>query len=377
MNASYYIGMMSGTSMDGIDAVLMRFSESGQTLVAEHRLPWPDAVQRELRAIAVPGDNEIDRLGALDLQVGELFATAAQELLRQAGVNADAVAAIGCHGQTIRHRPNGPRPFTLQIGDPNRIAEMTGITTVADFRRRDMAAGGQGAPLVPAYHAALFRDPNENRGVLNLGGIANLSILPAAPEEPVRGFDTGPGNTLLDAWAHRKLQQPCDRDGKLAAAGSVQEAALEQLLADPFFQLLPPKSTGPEQFHLAWVESRWNGMEAVSPADVQATLTALTVESVCRQLETVAPECARLIVCGGGVFNRELLGRLEQRLNGIPLETTEPYGIAPQLVEAAAFAWLAYRTLRHRPGNLPTVTGARHPAVLGGIYPGTPREDDA
>jgi anhydro-N-acetylmuramic acid kinase len=376
MNASHYIGMMSGTSMDGIDAVLMRFSQSGQTLLADHRLPWPEEIRQELRAIAVPGENEIDRLGVLDLQVGELFATAAQELLRQAGFDADAVAAIGCHGQTIRHRPNGPHPFTLQIGDPNRIAERTGITTVADFRRRDMAAGGQGAPLVPAYHAALFRDPNENRAVLNLGGIANLTILPAAPEQPVRGFDTGPGNTLLDAWAYRTFQQPCDRDGKLAAAGRVQEAALEQLLADPYFRLPPPKSTGPEQFHLAWVESRWNGMEALSPADVQATLSALTVESVCRQLETAAPECARLIACGGGVFNRELMGRLAQRLGGIPLETTEAFGIAPQLVEAAAFAWLAYQTLRRRPGNLPPVTGARHPAVLGGIYPGSPQNRD-
>ncbi len=377
MNDSLYIGMMSGTSMDGIDAVLMRFSESGQTLVAGHRLPWPEAIQRELRAIAVPGDNEIDRLGVLDLQVGERFATAAQELLRQAGIGADAVTAIGCHGQTVRHRPNGRHPFTLQIGDPNRIAEMTGITTVADFRRRDMAAGGQGAPLVPAYHVALFRDPNENRVVLNLGGIANLTILPADPEEPVRGFDTGPGNTLLDAWAHRNFQQPCDLDGKLAAAGSVQEAALERLLTDPYFRLPPPKSTGPEQFHLEWLTNHWSDIESVSPADVQATLTALTVESVCRQLATAAPGCARLIACGGGVFNRELMRRLAQRLDGIPLETTEAYGIAPQRVEAAAFAWLAYQTLRHRPGNLPPVTGARHPVVLGGIYPGTAPGRDA
>lgn len=370
MNDSLYIGMMSGTSMDGIDAVLLRFSESGQMLVASHRLPWPEELQRELRAIAVPGDNEIDRLGVLDLQVGERFATAARELLRQAGVAADAVSAIGCHGQTIRHRPDGPNPFTLQIGDPNRIAEMTGITTVADFRRRDMAAGGQGAPLVPAYHAALFRTPGECRVLLNLGGIANLTILPATPEEPVRGFDSGPGNTLLDTWARRHLDRPFDQDGEWAAGGSVQEAALEQLLDDPYFQLPPPKSTGPERFHLAWAAERWNGIEAAPPADVQATLTALTVESVCRQLESAAPECVRVIACGGGVYNRELMRGLERRLYGIPLETTEAYGIAPQLVEAAAFAWLARQTLERHPGNLPSVTGATHPVILGAVYPG-------
>jgi anhydro-N-acetylmuramic acid kinase len=364
-----YLGLMSGTSMDGIDAALMRLEGTTKELLASHNHPLPVDLQRELRAIAFPGDNEIERLGALDALLADQFAAAATQLLGQAGISADRVAAIGCHGQTIRHRPDEPLPFTLQIGDPNRIAEAAGITTVADFRRRDMAAGGQGAPLVPAFHEALFRTPDESRVVLNIGGIANITILPADPGMAVTGFDTGPGNTLMDAWARKHLGQSFDRSGNWAAAGKINPVWLHRLRADPFFAKPPPKSTGPEYFNLQWVDSLCAHLPPPPEKDLQATLTALTAETVCQAVAEQAPQCGRLIVCGGGVHNNELMRQLEKGLPGIVVESAAAYDIDPDYVEAAAFAWLAKQALERQPGNLPAVTGATRPVILGGIYP--------
>ncbi len=371
MDTPLYIGLMSGTSMDGIDAVLMRLTDTGQEMLASHEHPWPEELRKELRAIASPGNNEIERMGILDIQVADHFAKAAWELLKQANILPKQVTAIGSHGQTIRHHPEGPAPFTLQIGDPNRIAEATGITVVADFRRRDMAAGGEGAPLAPAYHAALFRQEGETRVILNLGGIANVTILPEESDTAATGFDTGPSNTLLDAWAREHLNRPFDAAGAWAKSGHVADDLLAAMLEDPYFYKPAPKSTGPEHFHLGWLRQLLARHPVAQLEDVQATLTALTVESIARAIEAEAPDCRRLIACGGGIHNEDLMQRLEARLPRMTIETSAVHGIDPDHVEAAAFAWLARQTLENRPGNLPGVTGATHPVILGGIYPAT------
>ncbi len=358
---------MSGTSIDSIDAILVGFDSTEQHVLAYHEQPWPPELQQKLQAITTPGNNEIDRMGSLDVQVGDLFARAAVELLQKTAIKPGLVRAIGCHGQTIRHRPEGDLPFTLQIGDPNRIAEVTGITTVADFRRRDMAAGGQGAPLVPAYHEWLFRKSGECRVILNIGGIANLTILPADPVTPVLGFDSGPGNILLDRLAHIHLAQPFDRSGAWAASGAIDPELLQKLLSDPYFARPYPKSTGREYFNHDWLDTKLNA--DIKPEDLQATLTAVTATSIHQAIELAAADVARVIVCGGGVHNSELMRQLQERLGKVPLETTSEYGIEPNRVEAAAFAWLAKRTMEHRSGNLPTVTGASRAVILGGIYP--------
>jgi anhydro-N-acetylmuramic acid kinase len=362
-----YLGLMSGTSIDSIDAILLNCSTTKQAVIAYHEQPWPAELRQELQAITTPGSNEIDRMGPLDARVADLFANAALGLLQHAEIKPQQVTAIGCHGQTIRHRPNSEPPFTLQIGDPNRIAETTGITTVADFRRRDMAAGGQGAPLVPAYHEWLFRKGGENRVILNIGGISNLTVLPSDPTDPVLGFDSGPGNILLDGWAQTQLAQPYDSSGSWAASGEVNSKLLTLLLSDPYFSLPYPKSTGREYFNQPWLEERLD--QNIKPEDVQATLTALTATSIHQAIGMTSAEVQRVIVCGGGVHNNELMRQLQELLGLVPLETTATYGIEPNQVEAAAFAWLAKQTMERRNGNLPTVTGASHAAVLGGIYP--------
>ncbi|HET6397787.1 MAG TPA: anhydro-N-acetylmuramic acid kinase, partial [Pseudoxanthomonas sp.] len=272
---------------------------------------------------------------------------------------------IGSHGQTVRHRPGGEAPFTLQIGDGNVIAERSGIATVADFRRRDVAAGGHGAPLVPAFHAALLHSESEDRAVLNLGGIGNYTLLPR--QGPVRGFDTGPANALLDAWCQRHTGAAFDADGAFAAGGTVDEALLARLLDEPWFALPPPKSTGREQFHLDWVQARLRGGE--SPADVQATLLELSAATAADALRAHQPRTARVLACGGGVRNPVLMRRLAARLPGVAVESTAAHGLDPDFVEAMAFAWLARQTLAGLPGNLPAVTGARGPRVLGVVHP--------
>ncbi|MEJ2514995.1 MAG: anhydro-N-acetylmuramic acid kinase [Gammaproteobacteria bacterium] len=365
--ADRFVGLMSGTSADAVDAVLASIDGSRFVVEADLSTPIPADLQTALRDLARAGD--IDQLGSLDVAVGELFAHAVLSLLDQAGVDAGAVRAIGSHGQTARHRPRAERRFTLQIGDPNIIAARTGITTVADFRRRDVALGGQGAPLVPAFHAAVLADPAESRAVLNIGGIGNVTRL--VPGQPVTGFDTGPGNVLMDAWARRHLGTPWDESGRWAASGTPDAALLDRLMTHPFLALAPPKSTGPEDFSLEWLD----GVLASDggrhdPATVQATLAEFTATTVGRALEAQPPD--RILVCGGGARNPHLLRRIAAHGSGAAVETTEAAGIAPDLVEASAFAWLASRTLAGLAGNVPSVTGARQPAILGGIYPGAP-----
>ena len=361
-----YLGLISGTSADGIDAALVRFEPECE-LVFGRTYPWDAALRARLVALGQGGAaTSLDELGALDTQLARAFADAALQALADAGLQPRHVRAIGSHGQTVRHRPEAAAPFTWQMGDGNVIAERSGITTVADFRRRDVAAGGHGAPLMPAFHAAMLHDPNEDRAVLNLGGIGNFTLLPATGE--VRGFDTGPANALMDAWCERHTGKAYDAGGDFAASGRVDPDLLSRLIADPWFALPPPKSTGREQFHLPWLEAQ-SGPGFPAPADVQATLLELSAVTVANALRATQPDTARVLVCGGGVHNRVLMARLASLLPGVIVESTAAHGMDPDYVEAMGFAWLARETLAGRPGNLPSVTGASGPRVLGAIYP--------
>lgn len=368
--AHYYLGLISGTSADGIDAALVQFegahAHARPTLVFGRTVPWEPALRERLVALGQQASSlTLDEIGELDVRIARAFADAAQAAIHASGVAASDVVAIGSHGQTLRHRPQGDAPFTLQLGDGNVIAERTGVQVVADFRRRDVAAGGHGAPLVPAFHAAVLHEPNEDRAVLNLGGIANFTLLPA--QGVVRGFDTGPANGLMDAWCLRHTGQGFDEGGAFAATGEVDAALLARLLDEPWFAQPPPKSTGRDQFHLDWVESRLTGQEAA--ADVQATLLALTACSVRDALRAQQPATRRIIVCGGGVHNPRLLATLAEALPSAVVETSAVHGLDPDFVEAMAFAWLAREYLAGRPGNLPAVTGAAGLRVLGALYP--------
>ena len=365
-----FLGLISGTSADGIDAALVEFPDDatagGLRLRAARTRPWAEQLRGRLVALGQGGEpGSLDELGRLDVRVAHAFADAALALLGEAGVDPAGVAAIGSHGQTLRHRPHGDAPFTMQVGDGSVIAERTGIATVCDFRRRDVAAGGHGAPLVPAFHAALLQAPAEDRAVLNLGGIGNYTLLPRTG--PVRGFDTGPANALLDAWCLRHTGQSYDAEGAFAASGNVDAALLARLLDEPWFTLPPPKSTGREQFHLDWLQERLGGGE--SPADVQATLLQLTAATVADALRAHQPSTTRVIACGGGVRNPVLMRAIAARLPDMAVESTDRHGLDPDYVEAMAFAWLARETLADRPGNLPAVTGARGPRILGVVHP--------
>ncbi len=360
-----FLGLISGTSVDGIDAALVAFDPVPR-LVFGHTYPLAGELADEiLRLSQADALISLDAVGRLDTRIGQAFAAAALQALRDSGTPPSGVVAIGSHGQTLRHDPRGPAPFTQQLGDANVIAEATGLTTVADFRRRDVAAGGQGAPLMPAFHAAVLRSSTEDRAILNLGGIANLTLLPREGE--VRGFDTGPANGLMDAWCALHTGQAYDRDAALARAGTVDDALLARLLAEPWFALPPPKSTGRDQFQLQWLQARLEDA-ALAPADVQATLCELSAATVARALQDAQPRTERLLVCGGGVHNPLLVARLAARLPGIAVESTASLGLDPDFIEAAGFAWLARETLAGRAGNLPTVTGARGPRVLGAIH---------
>ncbi|RAJ09431.1 anhydro-N-acetylmuramic acid kinase [Aeromonas salmonicida] len=366
-----YIGLMSGTSMDGIDAVLVMMDGDELRVEAAISHPWPTA--RELHELCTPSDNEIDRMGVADNLVAREFATATHALLAKAGLTPKDIRAIGSHGQTIRHRPQ--LGFTLQIGNAALLAALTGIDVIADFRTMDMALGGQGAPLVPAFHQALFAKPGALRVVLNLGGIANISVLPGNADG-VYGFDTGPANTLLDGWYRR--HQPdggnYDAGGQWAASGQLVPALLEQLLAHPYFAAPAPKSTGREMFTLAWLDDELAG-SGYTPVDVQRTLQALTCHSIARQLPVpnespgINQPKTELFVCGGGAHNGPLLAELANLLPGWRIASTTELGIAPDWMEGAAFAWLAQRFIHRKPGNLPAVTGASRLAVLGALYP--------
>jgi anhydro-N-acetylmuramic acid kinase len=361
-----YLGLISGTSADGIDAALVRFTAGRPALVAGLTHPWDEALRQRILAVAQDELRlDLDAYGRLDVAVALAFADAARAVIRKAGVAPGDVTAIGSHGQTIRHRPTGEHPFTLQIGDPAVIAERTGIDTVADFRRADVAAGGQGAPLVPAFHATVLRPERGARVVLNLGGIANVTRL--APDGGVTGFDTGPANGLMDAWCLRHRGQPFDRDGLFAASGQVDQALLGELLDDAYFVLPPPKSTGREHFHLAWLDGHPRVAD-LPPEDVQATLLALSAVTVAEAIDRHAPDASDVVACGGGVHNKALMEALAARLEGRPLHASTAFGIDPDMMEAMAFAWLAYRRLRGEPGNLPAVTGARGSRLLGAVY---------
>ena len=367
-----YIGLMSGTSMDGIDAGLFEIGEAATcTTRATLTQEYPVDLRTELlHASRNPGDCDVDTIGRLDNWVGECFMQAAEALIARNNVDKSLIRAIGSHGQTIRHQPRSARPFTLQIGDPNVIAAGTGLTTVADFRRRDMALGGEGAPLATAFHKWFLASPEESRVVLNVGGIANITVLPAV-NGLVFGFDTGPGNTLLDAWIQSRKDSRYDSNGLWGDSGRVSAELLAALLDDPYFRSSPPKSTGFEYFNLAWLQkgiAKASKLESIWDEDVQATLTALTATTIADGIRKYAPATRRVLACGGGVHNAGLMRRLKGELPSVVLESTARYGIAPEWVEAATFAWLAKRCLDGEPGNLPNVTGATRQTVLGGVY---------
>lgn len=367
-NPELYLGLISGTSADGIDVALASF-EPAPRLHTSATCAYPDDLRQRILALA-QGDGRIalDELGALDVEIARVFAAAALRVLADHGIAPAAVRALGSHGQTVRHRPGTATPYTLQLGDPNVIAEATGIVTVADFRRRDMAAGGQGAPLAPAFHAAMLGSDGASHVVLNLGGIANITLLPEHSAQPILGFDTGPASCLLDAWAQRHLGVGFDADGKFAASGRADPALLARMLADPYFRAPPPKSTGREIFHLRWLQQHLDGFD-VAPADVQATLLALTVRTVAEAIRTYAPRASQVLVCGGGVHNGALMNALAGALAPLPVCSTAVRGIDPDFVEAMLFAWLARERMLDRPApGVPGVTGARGPRVLGGVY---------
>ena len=364
--ARYFVGLISGTSVDGVDAVVVVLQGNQIDVLASHVEPYPEALRQSILSLSQPGINEIDRLGAVDRQIADIFAKAARTVIGHAGVGIDAIAAIGSHGQTVRHRPSGDLCFTLQIGDPNRIAELTGILTVADFRRRDMAAGGQGAPLAPAFHRAAFGICGNATAVVNIGGIANVTLFDH--EGAVSGFDSGPGNTLMDAWARKHLGEPFDRDGLWARSGSIDEDLLQRLLDEPYFSAPAPKSTGPEYFNPHWLDvCLGTASEDVTPEHIQRTLLELTARTIAAALGF--EPLAQLAVCGGGARNGLLMERLGELLQPAQVTTTEALGIDPDWVEAAAFAWLASRALDGLPGNEPSVTGADGYRVLGALFP--------
>jgi len=373
MAAELFIGLMSGTSLDGVDGVLADFSDGRIAVKAYATAEFPVALRAELLALNTPGDNELHRAALAGNGLARAYAGVVQQLLADSGISAEAVTAIGAHGQTVRHRPLefDDVGYTLQINNPSLLAELTGTDVVGDFRSRDLAAGGQGAPLVPAFHRALFARADETVAVLNIGGISNLSLLPAtnAPDGAVvLGFDCGPGNALMDHWCQTYQGQPFDRGGQWAASGQVLPQLLAQLRADPYFAKAPPKSTGRDLFNPTWLASQL-GTTAMAPADVQATLTELTASTCAADLLSYGKDSKLLIVCGGGALNDHLLGRLRALLPGVNVVASTDQGLPPQQVEAAAFAWLARCTVRRQAGNLASVTGARGARVLGAIYP--------
>ena len=370
---SLFIGLMSGTSMDGIDAALVSFGDHECDVLTVRAVNYPSELRDELLAASrKPAECTVDKIGQLDRWVGECFRDAALQLIDASDYNASAIAAIGSHGQTLRHQPRAARPFTMQIGDPNVIAFGTGIRTVADFRRRDIAAGGEGAPLAPAFHHWLFSSDDRNRAVLNIGGIANVTMLSTRTDKVI-GFDTGPGNSLMDGWIRSVQDKDYDPSGIWASQGSVHEPLLGLMLADPYFEQPPPKSTGFEYFNGGWVRSKIAalGTTTVQPPDVQATLSELSARTIATSILRFAPDIDEVLVCGGGVHNTDMMQRLRSYLSGVVVTSTEETGLHPDWVEAAAFAWLAKRCLEGKPGNLPEVTGASGLEVLGAIYTGT------
>ena len=361
--SEFYIGLMSGASLDGVDAALVDFAQDPGALVATHFVPYREAIRVDALALSTPGHDELERAAALANRLAELYAIAVHGLLEGAAVPPARVAAIGCHGQTVRHRPD--RGYTTQLVNAALLAERSGIRVVADFRSRDVAAGGQGAPLVPAFHAARFGTQDLHRVIVNIGGIANITDL--RPEAPVRGFDTGPGNVLLDMWMQRHMGATFDRGGAWGASGTPIDQLLQAMRSDPYFSVAPPKSTGPERFNAAWLASF--APERFAPRDVQATLAALTASTIADAVTRFCNAAEEVLICGGGAANVGVMEELTRRLPSVRVATTAVSGVDPDWVEAIAFAWLARQTLLGRASNLPEVTGAAGPRVLGAIYP--------
>lgn len=361
---AFYIGVMSGTSLDGLDVALIEITPAIK-LVATHYIPMPDALRAELLGLCSSGPDEIARSALAQQKWVELAAQGVHALLDNQKLKPQSIRAIGSHGQTIRHEP--ARGFTVQIGNPALLSELTDITVISDFRSRDVAAGGQGAPLVPAFHEALFEERDGNRAVLNIGGFSNLSLI--EPSRPVTGFDCGPGNVLLDAWIHDQRGEHFDRGGQWAASGQVKPALLEALLSDPFFSTQGPKSTGREVFNLLWLTQHLARLTAFAPEDVQATLLELTALTVIDALQSAQSQTQELLVCGGGAHNCTLMQRLADLMPEATVSSTAAYGVDPDWVEAMAFAWLAHCCLEGIPANRPSVTGAKGLRILGAIYP--------
>ncbi|APC17283.1 anhydro-N-acetylmuramic acid kinase [Pseudomonas frederiksbergensis] len=359
-----YIGVMSGTSLDGLDIALIEQAPAIK-LIATHYIPMPDSLRSELLGLCTSGPDEIARSAIAQQNWVKLAAQGINTLLADQHLKPDDIRAIGSHGQTIRHEP--ARGFTVQIGNPALLTELTGITVVSDFRSRDVAAGGQGAPLVPAFHEALFEERRGNRAILNVGGFSNLSLIETG--KPVSGFDCGPGNVLLDAWIHLLRGETFDRDGQWAASGSVEPVLLKALLSDPFFLTKGPKSTGREVFNLQWLTQHLAHLPAFAAQDVQATLLELTALTIVESLQTAQADTQELLVCGGGAHNATLMARFASLLPDAKVSSTAAYGIDPDWVEAMAFAWLAHCCLESIPANRPSVTGARGLRVLGAVYP--------
>ena len=365
-----YVGVMSGTSLDGIDAVLVEFDAKRVQIHHAVTTPYSSELRTKILGLINKPRVSLQKLGELDVAVGYFFSECISNLLQSSSFEADKIIAIGHSGHTVFHKPASPNAFTMQIGDPSTIAAKTGITTIGNIRNMDLAFGGQGAPLAPAFHNWYFADPNESRIVVNIGGIANASIL--HPQQPLIGFDTGPGNTLLDNWSQRCRGKPFDNQGAWSKTGQVSAALLEALKADKYFELIPPKSTGLEYFNLPWLGNTiQNIKDNFSDEDVQATLTELTASTIADAIDATGTDPKCVILCGGGAFNKALMERLSALMPRARLETTSKYGIEPQWVEAVLFAWLARNRLHNKAGNVQTVTGASHAAPLGGIYYGS------
>lgn len=359
-SSNLYIGIMSGTSLDGVDAVLTQVENNQTTVLNSASCDFPHTLQQELLALCNPGDNEIERLGKAESELATVYAQAVQQVIQKAQIQTNEIAAIGCHGQTLRHHPE--LGFSLQANNPSALAAYTNIPVIADFRRKDIALKGQGAPLVPQFHLRQFSSRHKNTAVLNLGGIANVTIL--NNQTLTIGFDTGPANLLLDYWCHKNTGQPYDKGGQWAATGKVINSLLESFLQEPYFQASAPKSTGRELFNPAWLEQ--HPITNENPADVQRTLLELTTRSVSESLAHYAID--QLIVCGGGAYNDLIMQSLNEHNPFITVASSATYGIAPELVEGAAFAWLAWAFLHQQAGNVSQATGASRGAVLGGLY---------
>ncbi len=370
-----YIGLMSGTSLDGVDGVLVSFADGGMRVITHRAQAFTDGLRAEFLSLNTPDTDEIHRAALAANGLARLYAGVVKELLDDAGLQASAVQAIGAHGQTVRHRPGefDGTGYTSQLNQPALLAELTGIDVVADFRSRDVAAGGQGAPLVPPFHQAFFSPVGQRLAVLNIGGISNLTLLRATPDAPVLGFDCGPGNALMDAWCHRHTGCHYDDAGGWAATGTVVPNLLTRLMEEPFLARLLPKSTGRDLFNTRWLEAHLQAHEAANgalePVDVQATLTDYTAIACAEALQRSMPGCPSLAVCGGGAYNRHLTSRLQALLPHCAVQSSETWGLPPLQVEAAAFAWLARQNILRQTASLPKVTGASGARILGAIYP--------